>query len=118
MARAPLAPGLLTTGTAVSSSLAAPSATARAIRSVEPPGAAPTVTLIGLLGNESLLPVAPPTLPPQAVIARTAEAAAAPNRARRVGKCFMERGLLGRLGSSAGVNGITGGSVIEPRKQL
>src|SRR6476469_3346623 len=89
LASAPLAPGLLTTGIGAPSVLAAPSETARAMRSVLPPGACPTVRVTGPLGyfDDSLLP--PATLP-HAVMASRVMADAAPRTARRVGKCIIE----------------------------
>src|SRR5688500_9410264 len=88
-ARAPLAPGLFTTGIGAPRVLAAPSETARAIRSVLPPGACPTVRFTAPLGyfDESALP--PATLP-QAVRGRRAMAEAVPMMERRDGKRVIE----------------------------
>ena len=90
VARAPLAPGLFTTGIGTPRSSAAASDTARAMRSVDPPAAWPTVRVMGSVGKsapEALLP--PPTLPPHALSARSEVAAVTPTSAVRNEVFFM-----------------------------
>src|SRR5688572_17120849 len=89
VARAPLAPGLLTTGIGWPRVLAAPSARARAIRSVLPPAAWPTERLTGPDGYLAESAAPPPATLPHAVSASSVTADAAPRIVRRVGKCFI-----------------------------
>ena len=97
MASAPLAPGLLTTGIGAPRPALAFSASARPIRSVLPPGAAPMVRVTGpagyLLASAGALVLA--TLPPQAVNASaSAKLVAVPRAARRLKVVLVMKILL------------------------